>query len=248
VKTVVVRLVHGAPRKASVSAVNPKTGTEVADFPFLLSPRRVMVFKPSAILKQTHQWATARLTAANKDRLNDTLNRAIEEEPAFGQVAGCVPNHQRGRRRSRQSPSTSLRFWGKRGFAQIKPMKRSGGRRYYRPDDVDLLRGHPPTAIRRGLYHPRGAAHSERARHRVGPASGRTHRRFAFVRRDRKRAIGQSILEQDGRRRRARHRTSMTTIMRGADGHRFFACLESDDDEGIPAALGRRSDSRRRWA
>ena len=32
-------------------------------------------------------------------------------------------------------------------FTQIQPMKRSGGRRYYRPDDVDLLRG-----IRRLLY------------------------------------------------------------------------------------------------
>jgi DNA-binding transcriptional MerR regulator len=33
-----------------------------------------------------------------------------------------------------------LRFWESR-FAQIKPVKRAGGRRYYRPDDVDLLRG-----------------------------------------------------------------------------------------------------------
>ncbi len=33
-----------------------------------------------------------------------------------------------------------LRFWETR-FTQIKPMKRGGGRRYYRPDDVDLLRG-----------------------------------------------------------------------------------------------------------
>jgi DNA-binding transcriptional MerR regulator len=39
-----------------------------------------------------------------------------------------------------------LRFWETR-FTQIKPMKRSGGRRYYRPDDVDLLKG-----IRRLLY------------------------------------------------------------------------------------------------
>ena len=37
-------------------------------------------------------------------------------------------------------PQHVLRFWETR-FAQIKPMKRSGGRRYYRPDDVDLLRG-----------------------------------------------------------------------------------------------------------
>ena len=33
-----------------------------------------------------------------------------------------------------------LRFWESR-FTQIKPLKRGGGRRYYRPDDVDLLRG-----------------------------------------------------------------------------------------------------------
>ncbi|MFT3808637.1 MAG: MerR family transcriptional regulator [Micropepsaceae bacterium] len=37
-------------------------------------------------------------------------------------------------------PQHVLRFWeGK--FAQIKPLKRGGGRRYYRPEDVDLLRG-----------------------------------------------------------------------------------------------------------
>lgn len=43
-------------------------------------------------------------------------------------------------------PQHVLRFWETR-FIQIKPMKRSGGRRYYRPDDVNLLRG-----IRRLLY------------------------------------------------------------------------------------------------
>ena len=43
-------------------------------------------------------------------------------------------------------PAHVLRFWETR-FVQIKPMKRSGGRRYYRPDDVELLRG-----IRRLLY------------------------------------------------------------------------------------------------
>ncbi len=37
-------------------------------------------------------------------------------------------------------PQHVLRFWETR-FSQIKPMKRGGGRRYYRPDDVDLLRG-----------------------------------------------------------------------------------------------------------
>jgi DNA-binding transcriptional MerR regulator len=43
-------------------------------------------------------------------------------------------------------PQHVLRFWESR-FHEIKPMKRGGGRRYYRPQDVDLLRG-----IRHLLY------------------------------------------------------------------------------------------------
>ena len=43
-------------------------------------------------------------------------------------------------------PQHVLRFWETR-FAQVKPMKRAGGRRYYRPSDVDLLKG-----IRKLLY------------------------------------------------------------------------------------------------
>lgn len=36
-------------------------------------------------------------------------------------------------------PQHVLRFWESK-FAQVRPMKRGGGRRYYRPEDVDLLR------------------------------------------------------------------------------------------------------------
>jgi DNA-binding transcriptional MerR regulator len=43
-------------------------------------------------------------------------------------------------------PQHVLRFWETR-FTHIKPMKRGGGRRYYRPLDVDLLKG-----IRHLLY------------------------------------------------------------------------------------------------
>jgi DNA-binding transcriptional MerR regulator len=43
-------------------------------------------------------------------------------------------------------PQHVLRFWETR-FPQIKPLKRGGGRRYYRPEDVELLR-----AIKRLLY------------------------------------------------------------------------------------------------
>ncbi len=44
-------------------------------------------------------------------------------------------------------PQHVLRFWESK-FAQIKPLKRGGGRRYYRPEDVELLRG-----VRTLLYH-----------------------------------------------------------------------------------------------
>ncbi len=43
-------------------------------------------------------------------------------------------------------PQHVLRFWETR-FPQIKPLKRGGGRRYYRPEDIDLLKG-----IRHLLY------------------------------------------------------------------------------------------------
>lgn len=43
-------------------------------------------------------------------------------------------------------PQHVLRFWESK-FPQVKPMKRAGGRRYYRPDDVLLLR-----RIRQCLY------------------------------------------------------------------------------------------------
>ena len=43
-------------------------------------------------------------------------------------------------------PQHVLRFWETR-FPQIRPLKRAGGRRYYRPDDVERLR-----LIKRLLY------------------------------------------------------------------------------------------------
>ncbi|MBE6445192.1 MAG: MerR family transcriptional regulator [Alphaproteobacteria bacterium] len=42
-----------------------------------------------------------------------------------------------------------LRFWETK-FDQIKPMKRSGGRRYYRPDDVEIIK-----TIQHYLYNKR---------------------------------------------------------------------------------------------
>ena len=83
-------------------------------------------------------------------------------------------------------PQHVLRFWESR-FPQIKPMKRAGGRRYYRPDDVDLLRG-----IRHLLY---GEGYTIRGVQRIlreqgpkiragGVAAGRGATRRAAGRRD----------------------------------------------------------------
>ena len=44
------------------------------------------------------------------------------------------------------TPQHVLRFWESK-FTQVKPLKRGGGRRYYRPEDIELLR-----AIRALLY------------------------------------------------------------------------------------------------
>jgi DNA-binding transcriptional MerR regulator len=60
-------------------------------------------------------------------------------------------------------PQHVLRFWETR-FVPIKPLKRGGGRRYYRPDDVDLLRG-----IRHLLY---GEGYTIRGVQRILKAEG----------------------------------------------------------------------------
>jgi DNA-binding transcriptional MerR regulator len=92
-------------------------------------------------------------------------------------------------------PQHVLRFWETR-FAQIKPMKRSGGRRYYRPDDVDLLKG-----IRRLLY---GEGYTIRGVQRIlkehgiksvqGLADSSAAVTFGAI----EEAVGQSLTEGDG--------------------------------------------------
>jgi DNA-binding transcriptional MerR regulator len=60
-------------------------------------------------------------------------------------------------------PQHVLRFWETR-FTQIRPLKRGGGRRYYRPDDIDLLKG-----IRHFLY---GEGYTIRGVQRILKAEG----------------------------------------------------------------------------
>ena len=66
-------------------------------------------------------------------------------------------------------PQHVLRFWETR-FPQIKPVKRSGGRRYYRPGNVLLLKG-----IRHLLY---GEGYTIKGVQRILAAT-RRHRRAA---------------------------------------------------------------------
>ena len=47
-------------------------------------------------------------------------------------------------------PQHVLRFWESK-FGSVKPLKRGGGRRYYRPDDLDLLRGIRALLYREGM-------------------------------------------------------------------------------------------------
>ncbi|TGE01998.1 MerR family transcriptional regulator [Methylobacterium nonmethylotrophicum] len=74
-------------------------------------------------------------------------------ERAFLPERGVLPEKEPGAFRTISEvaddldlPQHVLRFWETR-FTQVRPLKRGGNRRYYRPDDVDLLRG-----IRRLLY------------------------------------------------------------------------------------------------
>jgi len=67
-----------------------------------------------------------------------TSRRAVKSAEAFRTISEVAEELE--------VPQHVLRFWESR-FPQIRPMKRAGGRRYYRPDDVALLR-----RIRQCLY------------------------------------------------------------------------------------------------
>jgi DNA-binding transcriptional MerR regulator len=67
-----------------------------------------------------------------------SLRRAAKSSEAFRTISEVADDLE--------VPQHVLRFWESK-FPQIKPLKRAGGRRYYRPDDVVLLR-----RIRQCLY------------------------------------------------------------------------------------------------
>ena len=68
-------------------------------------------------------------------------------------------------------PQHVLRFWESK-FTQLRPLKRGGGRRYYRPEDLVLLRrihgllyreGYTIKGVQRVLRTPRGVTKDEAA-------------------------------------------------------------------------------------
>lgn len=97
-------------------------------------------------------------------------------------------------------PQHVLRFWETR-FGQIKPLKRGGGRRYYRPDDVDLLRG-----IRHLLY---GEGYTIRGVQQILREQGLRHVQ----------AIGQSAAEEAAR-------TGATISERGGETTRIGGLMD----------------------
>ncbi len=62
-----------------------------------------------------------------------------------------------------------LRFWESK-FPQVRPLKRAGGRRYYRPDDVEALRT-IKTLLHEQGYTIKGAQKLLRARRRATPVA-----------------------------------------------------------------------------
>ncbi len=73
------------------------------------------------------------MAAATKTRTDSRRGKALEKAPdAFRTISEVAEEIN--------VPQHVLRFWESR-FTQIRPLKRGGGRRYYRPNDVDLLRG-----------------------------------------------------------------------------------------------------------
>jgi len=94
----------------------------------------------------------------NKTNISGEMTWQKQEEgqaPATGPLTDRSAGKIRSSRRSRKSDSAFrtisevadildvqqhvLRFWETK-FSQVRPLKRGGGRRYYRPEDVELLK------------------------------------------------------------------------------------------------------------
>ena len=122
---------------------NPKTGDEV---PIL--PRRVLVFRPSHVLKKSINETlvgrpSSRLKRRRKRRPAPAPTSRIDSHGGDSDEANRGKSAAAFRTISEVAatldvPQHVLRFWETK-FSQVRPLKRGGGRRYYRPEDVELL-------------------------------------------------------------------------------------------------------------
>ena len=116
-------------------------------------------------------------------------------------------------------PQHVLRFWESK-FSQVRPLKRGGGRRYYRPEDIDLLRrirtllyddGYTIKGVQRLLKEgrgrlpqqqrldQRGGKRAGKPAHRVGPRRGDDRRRLASAAAHRPAAVDHDAAGRDAR-------------------------------------------------
>ena len=114
---------------------NPKTGVEVP-----IAPRRVLTFRgqPDDARAHRRRWLIVTDTPSSKAQRRVSYDRR------------SVPRDGH--------PQHILRYWETR-FPQLRPVTRAGNRRYYRPDDVVLVRRINGLLNEQGL--PSGA-HSRR--------------------------------------------------------------------------------------
>lgn len=74
-----------------------------------------------------------------QDRTTNTVEEAITVEPAVSKKAAGAFRTISEVADELDVQQHVLRFWETK-FSQVKPLKRGGGRRYYRPEDVALLK------------------------------------------------------------------------------------------------------------
>ena len=112
-------------------------------------------------------------------------------------------------------PQHVLRFWETR-FREIKPLKRGGGRRYYRPEDVELLRG-----IKHLLY---DEGYTIRGLQRILKEQGN---RFVI-------AVGKGEISPDAV-------SAMQPAATASAGEPAISLQLEDDDDILPSPLPRRA-------
>lgn len=81
---------------------------------------------------QSYEGAAADVDVVKTTKMTATVRSAKEKAPSAFRTISEVADEL-------DVPQHVLRFWETK-FTQIKPLKRGGGRRYYRPEDVALLK------------------------------------------------------------------------------------------------------------